>query len=98
MNEFTAQLLAFPSLPSWAPPPEHHGWRRYRRGLSDEKIELFRVAMEGNGWFLRKDLEGVMGMSRPQVNHALTRVLVPLGMVEGEWISARAKRYRWVGS
>ena len=96
MNAFTAQLLAFPSLPSWNEQPETRGRKPDKRGLSAEKIERFRKAMEGHGWFLRKDLEPLMEMSRPQVNHALSKVLVPLGMVEAEWVDSLSKRYRWV--
>lgn len=95
MNAFTAQLLAFPSLPSWNESQEKTGWKRYKLGLSEEKVDLFRQKMEGRGWLLRRDIELLMGMSRPQVNHALTRVLVPLGMVDSEWISVTTKRYRW---
>lgn len=87
------QLSAVPPSTSWnvpEPPPKVP-----RRQLSDAKVDLFRVAMQGKGWFLRVDLEALLKMTRPQVNHALSKCLCPLGYVEREQVTALKWRYRW---
>lgn len=93
MNAFTEQLRAFKPLPSWAEVPKEV--KKDRRQLSDETIAKFREAMVGKGWFFRKDLEPILGMTRPQLNHALSKCLCPLGYVEREQVTALKWRYRW---
>jgi hypothetical protein len=94
MNPLLSELTALPPIPSWQK-PESPSAPKPRKQLSDSSIARFREAMKGKGWFLRRDLEPLLGLTRPQLNHAFTRCLVPLGLVEVKWVSKLACMYRW---
>lgn len=94
MNPLLSELTALPPSPS-RPKPESPSLPKPRKQLSDASIARFRQAMQGKGWFLRRDLEPLLGLTRPQLNHAFTKHLIPLGYVEQEWVSKLARRYRW---
>ena len=82
-----AQRAVSPASPIRPPAPRRH--------LSEATIARFRQVMKGKGWFLRRDLEPLLGLSRPQLNHAFTKCLVPRGLVETRWVSKLAQAYRW---
>ena len=93
MSSFIEQLFAFPPVPArTAAAPRDHA---SRQRLSAETIDRFRQVMDGKGWFTRRELEPILGMTRQQLNHAFSKCLVPQGFVTPEQLAPLKWRYHW---